>query len=57
MAQGLDENSFVDILWLFALQRSIIQERCLQEGRHLAFSEEAKSIARALRKKQGRQNV
>jgi ABC-type Zn2+ transport system substrate-binding protein/surface adhesin len=42
---------FVNILWLFALQRSIIEERSIQEGRPVAFSEEAKSIARALRKK------
>jgi hypothetical protein len=42
---------YVNILWLFALQRSIIAERSIQEGRPVAFSEEAKSIARALRKK------
>jgi len=45
-----DDKSFVDILWLFALQRSIIEERSLQEGRPVAFSEEAKAMARALRK-------
>jgi len=45
-----DDESFVDILWLFALQRSIIQQRSVQEGRPVAFSEEAKELARALRK-------
>ena len=45
-----DDESFVDILWLFALQRSIIQQRSVQEGRPVAFSEEAKALARALRK-------
>lgn len=49
-----DENNskdaLIDILWLFALQRSIIQERSLREGRPVAFSEEAKELARALRK-------
>lgn len=45
-----EDTHFVDILWLFALQRSIIQKRSLQEGRPVAFSEEAKAMARALRK-------
>jgi hypothetical protein len=45
-----DDENFVDILWLFALQRSIVRERSLQEGRPIAFSEEAKAMARALRK-------
>jgi len=44
------QESFVHILWLFALQRSIIGERSIQEGRPVAFSEEAKALARALRK-------
>jgi len=48
--EGDDDENFVDILWLFALQRSIVQERSLQEGRPVAFSEEAKAMARALRK-------
>jgi len=48
---------FVNILWLFALQRSIIEERSIQEGRPVAFSEEAKSIARALRKKVSMSNA
>ena len=47
-----DDENFVDILWLFALQRSIVQERSLQEGRPVAFSEEAKAMARALRKQE-----
>lgn len=45
-----DDKNYVDILWLFALQRSIIQECSLKEGRPVAFSEEAKAMARALRK-------
>lgn len=45
-----DDKNYADILWLFALQRSIIQERSLKEGRPVAFSEEAKAMARALRK-------
>ena len=52
-----DDRNFVDILWLFALQRSIIQERSLQEGRPVAFSEEAKAMARALRKQHRRETV
>ena len=67
--EDLDENDdesvdhhqqrcgFVNILWLFALQRSIIEERSIQEGRPVAFSEEAKSIARALRKKVSMSNA
>mmetsp|Transcript_16953 Transcript_16953/g.39139 ORF Transcript_16953/g.39139 Transcript_16953/m.39139 type:complete len:434 (-) Transcript_16953:220-1521(-) len=56
--EGWDyDPSFVDILWLFALQRSIIQERSLQEGRPVAFSEEAKAQARALRKQHRTENT
>jgi len=44
--------SYTNILWLFALQRSIIEERSVQEGRSAAFSEEAKAYARSLRKKE-----
>ena len=53
--EGFDGNteSFVDILWLFALTHSIIKERSLQEGRPVPFSEQAKAMARALRTKQG----
>jgi len=49
-----EEEGFVDILWLFALQRSIIQERNVQEGRPVAFSEEAKALARSLRQQDPR---
>ena len=45
-----NDKSFIDILWLFALQRSIIQKKSIEEGRPVAFSEEAKAMARALRK-------
>ena len=41
--------SYIDILWLFSLQRSIIEQRSIEEERPVAFSEEAKSLARALR--------
>jgi hypothetical protein len=44
------DKNFVDILWLFALQRSIIKQRSIEEGRPVAFSEEAKAMARALRR-------
>ena len=47
-------KTFVDILWLFALQRSIIQKKSVEEGRPVAFSEEAKAMARALRKQDPR---
>lgn len=51
IAEELDnDKSFIDILWLFALQRSIIQKKSIEEGRPVAFSEEAKAMARALRK-------
>ncbi len=48
------DNDCVDILWLFALQRSIIQKRSIEEGRPVAFSEEAKAMARALREQDHR---
>lgn len=52
-----NDQTFTDILWLFALQRSIIQERSVQEGRPVAFSEEAKAMARALRKQHSPPNA
>ena len=52
-----EDKSFVDILWLFAIQRSIIHKRSLEEGRPVAFSEEAKAMARALRKQGPRETI
>ena len=50
------QESFLPILWLFALQRSIVGQRSIQEGRPVAFSEEAKALARALRKQHQQQD-
>lgn len=53
MCVALDKHNnredLLSILWLFALQRSIIQNRCKEEGRRAAYLEEEKAHARALR--------
>jgi hypothetical protein len=56
--QHKQQESLLHIMWLFKLQRSIVEQRSLQEGRPVAFSKEAKDLRAAARsRKDGKDSV